>query len=227
MGLGYGSEYQLMRFLGHHRDSLNSMVQKATNLTGQIHWLDFPANDARDSGDGEFIGIECFERLENYKDIKKAWSEFWPQRGNSMNWDAILTIGDTWCFVEAKAHENESFQICTAKSEVSKQKIREAFSVTADWLKSKHKGNWIDSNCYQLANRLAFLYFCRKICGIKAKLVYIGFINGYKGIADEVDSSEGWMSIWNKELATLGLNLSKIDDYIAFVHPDCKNPDKE
>lgn len=226
MGLGYGSEFQLMRFLGHHKDSLNAMVQKATNLTGEIHWLDFPQNGRRVSGDGEFVGIDCFKELDHFDSIKKAWMRFWPQRGSSMNWDAVLTIGDTWCFVEAKAHEEESFQPCTATSEVSKEKIREAFSLTANWLDATPDGNWIDSNCYQLANRLAFMYFCKKI-GIKAKLIYIGFVNGYKGIPDEVQSSEDWYAIWDNELKTLGLEHAMVDDYIAFVHPDCKNPNNE
>ena len=36
MGLGYGSEYQLMRFLGHHRDDLDKMIQNAIGQTGEI-----------------------------------------------------------------------------------------------------------------------------------------------------------------------------------------------
>ena len=42
MGLGYGSEYQLLRYLGHHRIELNEVIKANTRLCGEIHWLDFP-----------------------------------------------------------------------------------------------------------------------------------------------------------------------------------------
>ena len=64
-------------------------------------------------------GIECFSKLKNYAEIKIAWNKFWSQRGDSMNWDGMSTIGDTWCFVEAKAHKEESYQKCGAKNEHS------------------------------------------------------------------------------------------------------------
>ena len=32
MGLGYGSEFQLMRFLGHHRDYLNDLFPLSEQL---------------------------------------------------------------------------------------------------------------------------------------------------------------------------------------------------
>ena len=60
IGLGYGSEFQLMRFLGHHRNELNDLIHKATNTNELIEWLDFPYKDKKKSGDGEWIGIECF-----------------------------------------------------------------------------------------------------------------------------------------------------------------------
>ena len=169
MGLGYGSEYQLLRFLGHHREDLDMMIQNATGQYGDVKWLDFPYDDERLSGDGEWKGIDCFKKLKNYSEIEERWKKFWPQRGNAMNWDGIFTIGDTWFFVEAKAHEGESYQKCSASSETSKAIINKAFTQTIDWLHATPQSKWIDSNCYQLANRLAFLFFCRQ-CGIKARL---------------------------------------------------------
>ena len=140
-----------------------------------------------------------------------------------MNWDGICTIGDTWYFVEAKAHRDKSFQQCEASSPVSRETIRKAFYETAQWLQAKPKVEGIDSNCYQLANRLAFLYFCNN-CGIKARLLYIGFVNGFRRKKDEICSSEGWESIWKEEMDTLGLNIERMKTkHISFIHPNCES----
>lgn len=228
MGLGYGSEFQLMRFLGHHRDYLNELIHDATNTNGVIRWLDFPLDDERISGDGEWKGIDCFKELgdEEFGNIKKEWEKFWPQSGNAMNWDGVFKIGEDWFFVEAKAHKAESFQKCGASSEDSKKSIREAFIKTQQWLSSKGMSikkdeNWIETKCYQLANRLAFLCFCEQQ-SISARLVYIGFVNGYRRKKDEVHSVEEWRKIWEEEMDTLGLNLEEMVSYISFVYPDCE-----
>lgn len=226
MGLGYGSEYQLMRFLGHHREELDGLIQNATGQFGDIHWRDFPYDDERLSGDGEWKGIDCFKKLKNYSEIEASWKQFWPQKGTAMNWDGIFTIGDTWFFVEAKAHESESYQKCTASSDKSKAVINKAFEKTIEWLEASPKTKWVDTNCYQLANRLAFLYFCHE-CGIKSRLVYIGFIKGFRRKKDEVQLVERWMDIWKEELNTLGLDIQKMSPFISFIHPDCEKEKKK
>ena len=45
MGLGYGSEFQMMRFLGHHRDDLFKLIHDATDTNEEIKWLDYPYDD--------------------------------------------------------------------------------------------------------------------------------------------------------------------------------------
>ena len=225
MGLGYGSEFQLMRFLGHHRGYLEELIQNATGLCGRVIWLDYPLDEERLSGDGEWKGIDCFKRLDNYAKIEAKWRKYWPQRGTAMNWDGIFMIDDTWFFVEAKAHKDESYQICSASSDASKSIINEAFNETIEWLKANPKTKWLDTNCYQLANRLAFLQFCKQ-CGIKARLLYIGFVRGFRRKKDEVKSEEEWMTIWKEELETLGLNFEKMAPYISFIHPICEKDGK-
>ena len=226
MGLGYGSEFQLMRFLGHHREYLNSLIRDQAKIDGPIEWKDYPADDTNLSGDREYVGIECFKELENYAVIKHNWKKFWPGQGNSMNWDGIFTSGDEWFFVEAKAHKSESFQKCTASSKESRDTISRAFKSTQEeLLKIENiESDWITTNCYQLANRLAFIHFCRDN-NIKARLIYIGFIKGFRRKQDEVQSAKEWMDIWTEELNTLGLNMEIVSPYLSFVHPDCENPE--
>lgn len=221
MGLGYGSEYQLLRFLGHHREELDKLILNATGLSGNINWLDYPYEEDRVSGDGEWKGINCFNNRNDYITIDSNWKKFWPNSGTAMNWDGIFTIDDTWFFVEAKAHKDESHQKCTATSNDSRKMINKAFDETIKWLEAKPKEKWIDTNCYQLANRLAFLYFCHSN-KIKARLLYIGFIKGYRRKKDEVQTAEEWMNIWKEELNTLGLDEQKIIPYISFIHPICE-----
>ena len=149
-----------------------------------------------------------------------------------MNWDGIFRIGNTWYFVEAKAHEAESYQKCNSKDENNKDKISQAFNETQKWLGVNRSMNWIKTDCYQLANRLAFIYFCQYYCNIDAKLVYIGFINGFRlkvgekfvGVKDEVRSEVDWKKVWDREIQTLGLNKKEVAPYVLYIHPDCLLP---
>lgn len=84
MKIGYGSEYQLLRYLGHHRKFLYEEITKVIG-SGEIDWLDYPNDLNRDSRDGELKGIECFRKLINFDEIEKQWKVFWPQSGNAHN----------------------------------------------------------------------------------------------------------------------------------------------
>ena len=219
MGLGYGSEFQLMRFLGHHREELNDLIQKATGQKGRVCWKDFPYEKARKSGDGELKGIECFKGMANYHVIENAWKEFWPQGGSAMNWDGVFTIGDIWYFVEAKANKREAFQSCHAKDPISKRTIDTAMLFAKKWLNVTNKINWRRTNCYQLANRLAFAAFCNENA-IQARILYVGFLNGYgdKGI----ESIQDWRQIWEDEYKALGITESDLKGKVYHIYPNCK-----
>ena len=220
MALGYGSEFQLMRFLGHHRDELDALIQNVTGVFQSVKWLDYPYVKSRKSGDGELTGVECFSQLANYNDILEKWRQFWPQGGSSMNWDGIFVIDDKWFFVEAKANEREAYQKCGAKSPESRLQIDRAMDATKEWLGIDSKIKWRRTNCYQLANRLAFEYFCNVICHIPARILYVGFVNGYRN--NSVRSVEEWQAIWNAEYATLGIYESKVHGLLFHVYPDCR-----
>ena len=219
MGLGYGSEYQLMRFLGHHREELDKLVQNATGQFEPIKWMDYPYDKNRKSGDGELTGIECFKDLQSYPEIESAWKEFWPQGGSPMNWDGILTINGTWFFVEAKANEREAYQTCRAKGQDSKAQIDRAMDFAKQWLEVDNDIVWRRTNCYQLANRLAFTAFCNKICNIPVRLLYVGFINGFKD--HSITNISDWEAIWKNEYESLGLNADDLKGVVYHIYPDC------
>ncbi len=41
MGFGYGSEYQLMRYMGRHLNEFNKQVQELLGSDDNINWYDF------------------------------------------------------------------------------------------------------------------------------------------------------------------------------------------
>lgn len=221
MGLGYGSEYQLMRFLGHHREELNMMIQNATGLFNDVIWLDYPYEN-RKSGDGEFKGIECFRPLANYAYLETQWKKFWPSGKGVMNWDGIFRISDIWFFVEAKANLEEAFQVSNATAVSSKRMIDAAFEETKKMMGADDNSIlWRETNCYQLANRLAFAFFCKNN-SIKAKIVYISFLNGYKKNNKGVKSVEDWKAVWDQQYKTLGITEEQLDGIVYHIYPDCR-----
>ena len=222
MAIGHGSEFQLLRYLGHHRQYLNKTIMEQLDIkSGDIQWLDYPVDEIRDSMDGEFKGVECFQNNEHYQSILENWKRFWPQTGNSQNWDGIFTIGDKWFFVEAKAHLAEAHQKCKAGN-ASRKIIRSAFSQTCG--SDNIADIWINSNCYQLANRLAFIHFCEQQ-HINAELVYILFYNGYRFNPRKNLKPED--KLWEKEIekdfAILKLS-DQLKSKLNIVYIDCFKP---
>ncbi len=221
MALGYGSEYQLLRYLGHHRNYLNDEIKKVIG-DGPIEWLDYPVNLTRDSRDGELCGIECFENLSNYNSILNEWKDFWPQKGNAHNWDGIFIQNGIWYFVEAKANLEEASQKCSAESPKSIENIIRAFEMTCGNRSLAEK--WQKSNCYQLANRLAFVHFCKEKVDIEAKLLYISFINGYDiNNKKNIDNSNKWVDKWQDEYKQLEIP-NELKNSIVHVCIDCHVP---
>lgn len=179
IGHGYGSEWHLLRYLGYHREYLTKRILH--HIGGQsLAWLDFrflPPNKSH-KHDGEHIGLNFLGGTQ----VHQAWRSFWPQSGNSQNWDALGKIRvngqQEWLLVEAKAHLNELESPCKAKKQKSKDKINAALSQTIGSFCSSPAPleNWL-SPYYQYANRLAMLHFLMKVCNppIPARLLFIYF----------------------------------------------------
>ena len=229
IGYGYGSEYQLLRMLGHHRNFLNSQIQKILGTREEIQWADYPVNDSKISLDGEWKGIDFFfsENKEELSKIKNSWDKYWPSSTKSQNWDGIFKVGSTWYLVEAKAHAGEVKSQCKAESSESRELILKAFEDTIKWLNSSsNPQDWLKDNfnSYQLANRLAFINFCRKN-NIDAKLMYVSFVNGYspKIKTDEksIKTAKEWNEIWKKEYTELGITQERLNGILYNLTIDC------
>lgn len=231
MGLGYGSEFHLLRYLGYHRHDLNRAVEVQTG--GQVlDWLDFAFDGRRRFPylDIEWKGLNFLDDSKTSE--RSTWLKFWPQTGNVPNWDAIgileLESKTEYLLVEAKAHVSEIRSHCSASEQGGLPKIRETFSETIrayDYISDPNK--WL-SPFYQYANRLAQLHF---LLGHKvlARLIFIYFV-GDQWLSKRDDGGDAIVcpqneQDWQPDLRTmyghLGLSgSSKLEQRVhsVFLH---------
>src|ERR1041385_2985443 len=102
IGFGYGSEWHLLRFLGRHRNELNSRTMQQTGGEA-IEWWDFHFDRKERYRDAEWKGLDFIDEPA----VKKEWANFWPVAHQVQNWDAIGRLrkngSSEWLLVEAKA----------------------------------------------------------------------------------------------------------------------------
>jgi len=233
MGLGYGSEYQLLRFLGHHRQTLDSLILKNTKINEDLEydmeWLDFPfPKDKNGSFDDEYKGIDFLPPKVIYQ-IKDNWVNYWPVGGNPQNWDAVIycspivpnsTLKEKWIIVEAKAHLDEIGPgEGTGAKEASRKIIEKAFEATQKRFNIKTQNSWLEKY-YQFANRLAFVNFMLDN-EIECSFLNIYFINGWSNDPQKnVTSAEMWKEKIQDEYMYLGIN-DEAKKYISEIFVEC------
>jgi hypothetical protein len=223
LGYGYGSEFHLLRLLGRHRNSFDLKILQAFGYTDKkIEWLDYKYDSKQFIPDKEYIGIDFLENTAEYKRLKNSWRNYWPSSYNAQNWDAICKIDDEWILIEAKAHKDEILSNSTA-SQPSKQFISERFKDIKLKYGITSTEDWNDKY-YQKANRILFLEYL-EANKIKAKLLFVYFLNGYKknGAQIGVTSKSEWISLIKRQDTYLGIAAdeklkSKIVDLILDIN---------
>ncbi len=173
IGYGYGSEWHLLRYLGYHRQVLDSALETA--IGGKmVGWLDAAINPSAQFGYSEWKGVDFLPG-----DIlaKQQWLSYWPQSGNVQNWDAVglMQRGPSvdWLLVEAKGHKGELKSRCAAKSREGIAKIQHALDQTREAMGISV--SWSDTEYYQFCNRLAALNFLMSH-NVSARLVHVYFL---------------------------------------------------
>ena len=206
LGNGYGSEFQLLRLLGRHRNSFDSKILTVLNYHDKkVYWLDFKYDSKQFIPDREYVGIEFLEELSNFPDLKKSWAKNWPTTNRAQNWDAICKIDGEWILIEAKARkrEMESDSIATIQSldfiRTRFEEIKLKYGITTE-------NDW-DKKYYQKANRILFLDYLIAN-GIKAKLLFVYFVNGYNKNGEQlgVKSNSEWLDLIKKQDEYLGIS---------------------
>lgn len=132
-----------------------------------------------------------------------ALRSFWPERGPQ--WDALADIeeGDGNAgilLVEAKAHTTETQSTWKAESETSKAMIRRAFARVQGYM-GVEPTDWT-TGYYQLANRLAFLYFLTEILHKPAFLALVNFVDDASHVATSLAE---WRRHYQRAFAEMGI----------------------
>ena len=227
IGNCYGSEWQILRCLGHHRNKFNDGIGKALGIDAKsIEWLDYPIDGNRKSGDNEYKSIEIIKHLdfakERQTEIMDQWNQFWATQGNAQRWDGVFTSNGVIHLVEAKGHIQE---IKSSGCSSVDPHISNALSLTIEWLTGKKNDELIQiwkGKYYQLANRLAFAYFMSKICHIPTKVVYVYFLNAWQDQTLNIDKPEIWNEVINIEKRELQIIDSEtIKSVLYDVVYDC------
>lgn len=197
-GNGYGSECHLFRYLGRHRERLNTAVCDAIGADA-LHWLDFPFQPIWPSKkapeqwpDAEWLSLDF---LPQESPVVREWRERWPHGRGVMNWDAVGEVEISgqreWLLVEAKAHLGEIRTDCGAESDNSKKRIARVFDETKKALGAASEADWM-KRYYQYANRLAVLHHLSRH-NISAHLLFVYFCGDRpRGRATCPRDESGW-----------------------------------
>ncbi len=205
-----GSLKWIQQAVNLNPDMLNEMILPRL-VGGTIRWrsplLDDQYAEYRDFGFLERIGAN---------QLSPELEIFWPSRGPQ--WDALAQCDDgNILLVEAKAHIGE---LCSSPSQaraLSLEKIQAALDEAASFIGAQPRAPW-SSVFYQLANRIAHLYFLRKH-GIKAWLVLINFIGDSEmnGPFSEEELRAAYQIVWH----VLGIpKRHALSAYIVDIFPD-------
>ena len=187
MGLGYGSEFQLLRFMGRHRHELERTIIDALQEKQQtindknFDWLDFEYSDVNKviTGDRELYGLSFLEKKIDkglYDKITSALQKAGSFISNWQHWDAVFVLDDCFYFVEAKAYPGELYST-NDHGGSSKKEILNFMRENMKPYGIEVDKNWLDSY-YQFANRISMMAFLNQN-GLNAKAIYIYFENGY------------------------------------------------
>jgi hypothetical protein len=204
MECGYGSDWHLLRFLGYHRGLLDQRILKAVG-GDSIAWFDFGFSKSEFWLDAQVKGLRF---LNSGDPALTAWKQWWPQSGNSHNWDAVgqVRFGDVkeWLLVEAKAHLGELRADCKAVSPHSKYIIQSAFAETKQALGVPKDRDWMHEY-YQFCNRVAALHFLNEH-NVPSRLLWVYFVGDQgDGVRVCPADREGWQESLRAQDEHVGL----------------------
>jgi len=158
-----GSALQIAYYVECATEPLNSAVRDALGVEGPIDWVSPRAKERF----AEYWDRKFIERV-GHPELAKALSDWWPSGG--AHWDALARVGARGVLlIEAKANipEIENGSPSAAGNTGSKaglgnrEKIGSSLAETmkAYGVDPARADVWLNSHCYQYANRLAHLRF--------------------------------------------------------------------
>ena len=195
-----------------HATILNDLILSGRERKAQIEWKSpLFGDDYAEYRDRDFLSKLGRDQL------RSELEKFWPSRGPQ--WDALAVCDDTLLLIEAKAHIGELFSTEMQAGEISAPKIEAAMAETAAYIHAKPRAPW-STLFYQLANRIAHLYFLR-MHQQKANLVLINFIGDSKmrGPSSEAEWRAAYKVVWH----VLGIPENhKLSADVIEIFPDVR-----
>lgn len=160
----------------------------------------------------EYRDLEALKAMGVPARIQNSLAQFWPRRAPV--WDGLArTAKGDLLLIEAKANVPELASGRSQAGPESLNKIRERLIEVREYLAPKSAVDWAHT-FYQYANRLAFLYFLRRLNHVPAHLILVYFVNALdvKGPTSRAE----WEAALTLMYAALG--LPKRHRLSPFIH---------
>ena len=206
------SEHWLRVLVNEHSTVLNTAIAQAFGWPdSSIDWR----SPCQDDGYAEYFDQEFLDRLGIGK-LQMPLDDFWPRSGP--RWDGLARTEDNrFILVEAKAHIEEAVDYGSRASKQSLQKIEHRLDEAKSAFKANPNACWY-APLYQMANRLAHLYYLAEINQKDAYLIFVDFAN-----APDVPrpvSCEEWQGATRLAHKCLGLKDSRLTRRVGTIIVD-------
>ena len=210
-----GSQKWLQWVVNQNPSILNDLISPKLGGAAKIIWLSPLVGDGfAEYRDGQFL-----KRI-GAENLAPKLAKFWPRRGPQWDGLALSDAGDVdVLLIEGKAHIGELCSPAQASSQSSRKLIQKSLRLTASYLHAQPRAPWSRA-FYQLANRLAHLYFLRKH-GVKAWLVLVNFVGDedMNGPKSEAEWNAAYQVVWH----VLGVqDKNKLAPYLIEIFPDAE-----
>ena len=209
-----GSKRCVQRFVAHAPERLaDHIVCGSPSLSGfqhtQFEWKSPLAATLSPDGNDFYEYRDDFLVPLGLEQHSAALREFWPRNGPQ--WDALALLHATPAngvvLVEAKAYPDELGTPCTAGEE-SRRRIHARLEYVRGYM-GAHDADWL-GRYYQVANRLAMLYFLNVRLQVPTWLVLLNFVR------DTYRSTS--IDLWRKHQQQVFQEMG--------IHPGCRLLDR-
>ena len=166
----HGSLKDLQVLINVKKKYLDAEISKVIGKQMSINWR----SPLQTDNYAEYRDEDFLKRLGILGKITYPLSDFWPDNGPQ--WDALGVSGDEIILVEAKANIPEMVSPGTKAGTSSRRKVKNSLDEVKKYLSVSDSIDWTGT-FYQYVNRIAHLYYLREKNQIKARLLFIYFIN--------------------------------------------------
>ena len=192
-------------------------------IANAFGWHDVAINwrsPCRDDGYAEYYDQAFLDRL-GAGELKMPLEEFWPKSGP--RWDGLARTRDgKLILAEAKAHIEESVDYRSKASPDALFRIEKRLDEAKSAFRANTDACW-HAPLYQMANRLAHLYYLAEVNKQDAFLVFIDFANAPD--VPQPASCEEWQGAVRLAHKCLGLKDSRLARRVATIIVDLKHGD--